>query len=505
MALGIPYLHEYDEDTLKQRLEAVLPGLPYATQLTLKSLPLLNDISTQLLRLLTITPLHVLTGSVQEDKAAQAEHELFHVLVDALIEVKEVYGDTSLLTVYDVAPGIWFPGCDPPLILRNFEQFVLATIRKCNLVMFMLTLLGKFQYGFQFLNECFIDIFCPSNSYSTSDGGKDTGSYSVQSNASFTPCTSTFSGSLTSAIGGRLLKTHTVLYLNMKTQAFIAAMEQEDPLLNRKQILDTLFPADMATYLQLKSGEPANEFQLTPSEKDFITRCQRRRETLEANTDLRDIMELYKWSDFLKEFLAYVSKNVSLLVFGKRAKCAAPKQFELSDSLGYAPIQNARLSSAVHPSDSSITPAAVNTPIASASPNEVDQRTDGVKAPNGVSSCSVPSGHLNEPIIARKKLQQKRMWVKEEEEALISALKVYGPAWSKILEYHGAGGSVSETLKNRTQVQLKDKARNWKMHYLKKGAPVPFYLLKVTGNLEREEKFKKRSKAKRKSKGSPSQ
>ncbi|AGO11349.1 AaceriACR096Wp [[Ashbya] aceris (nom. inval.)] len=499
MALGIPYLHEYDEDTLKQRLEAVLPGLPYATQLTLKSLPLLNDISTQLLRLLTITPLHVLTGSVQEDKAAQAEHELFHVLVDALIEVKEVYGDTSLLTVYDVAPGIWFPGCDPPLILRNFEQFVLATIRKCNLVMFMLTLLGKFQYGFQFLNECFIDIFCPSNSYSNSDGGKDTATYNVQSNASFASSTSSFSGSLTSAIGGRLLKTHTVLYLNMKTQAFIAAMEQDDPLLDRKQILDTLFPSDMATYLQLKSGEPANEFQLTPSEKDFITRCQRRRETLEANTDLRDIMELYKWSDFLKEFLAYVSKNVSLLVFGKRAKCAAPKQVESSDSLGYAPIQNARLPPNMHATDSSITPAAVNTPLPSTSPLEADQRADGV------SGGTAPSGHLNEPIIARKKLQQKRMWVKEEEEALISALKVYGPAWSKILEYHGAGGSISETLKNRTQVQLKDKARNWKMHYLKKGAPVPFYLLKVTGNLEREEKFKKRSKAKRKPKGSQSQ
>ncbi|KAG0667722.1 hypothetical protein C6P45_005443 [Maudiozyma exigua] len=50
---------------------------------------------------------------------------------------------------------------------------------------------------------------------------------------------------------------------------------------------------------------------------------------------------------------------------------------------------------------------------------------------------------------------------------------------------------MSEDLKNRTQVQLKDKARNWKLHYLKNGEPLPDYLTKVTGTISKVSKPKK--------------
>lgn len=45
-------------------------------------------------------------------------------------------------------------------------------------------------------------------------------------------------------------------------------------------------------------------------------------------------------------------------------------------------------------------------------------------------------------------------------------------------------------MKNRTQVQLKDKARNWKMFFLKNAMPLPKYLHKVIGDLEREDRMK---------------
>jgi hypothetical protein len=49
---------------------------------------------------------------------------------------------------------------------------------------------------------------------------------------------------------------------------------------------------------------------------------------------------------------------------------------------------------------------------------------------------------------------------------------------------YGPGGTVSEALKDRNQVQLKDKARNLKLFFLKSGIEVPYYLKYVTGDLK---------------------
>lgn len=48
----------------------------------------------------------------------------------------------------------------------------------------------------------------------------------------------------------------------------------------------------------------------------------------------------------------------------------------------------------------------------------------------------------------------------------------------------GPGGTISEALKDRNQVQLKDKARNLKLFFLKSGIEVPYYLKFVTGELK---------------------
>lgn len=82
--------------------------------------------------------------------------------------------------------------------------------------------------------------------------------------------------------------------------------------------------------------------------------------------------------------------------------------------------------------------------------------------------------------------------VKGGRKTLITGLIDLGPAWAKILDLYGPGGKINENLKNRTQVQLKDKARNWKLHYLKTGKPLPEYLNRVTGNLDKIAKTKRR-------------
>lgn len=73
------------------------------------------------------------------------------------------------------------------------------------------------------------------------------------------------------------------------------------------------------------------------------------------------------------------------------------------------------------------------------------------------------------------------------ENALFAGLEaVQGPNWAAILQLYGPGGSISEALKDRSQVQLKDKARNLKLFFLKTGHPVPSVLQRVTGTIKGE-------------------
>ncbi|KAI1173032.1 hypothetical protein F4777DRAFT_559329 [Nemania sp. FL0916] len=79
----------------------------------------------------------------------------------------------------------------------------------------------------------------------------------------------------------------------------------------------------------------------------------------------------------------------------------------------------------------------------------------------------------------------RRPWSPEEEKALMMGLDmVKGPHWSQILSLFGPNGSISQILADRTQVQLKDKARNLKLFFLKLNSEMPYYLQCVTGELK---------------------
>ncbi|TWU74128.1 TTAGGG repeat binding factor [Metarhizium rileyi] len=79
----------------------------------------------------------------------------------------------------------------------------------------------------------------------------------------------------------------------------------------------------------------------------------------------------------------------------------------------------------------------------------------------------------------------RRPWTQEEEKSLMAGLDmVKGPHWSQILTLFGQNGTISDILKDRTQVQLKDKARNLKLFFLKTNSEMPYYLQAVTGELK---------------------
>ncbi|KAK7949065.1 uncharacterized protein PG986_009951 [Apiospora aurea] len=79
----------------------------------------------------------------------------------------------------------------------------------------------------------------------------------------------------------------------------------------------------------------------------------------------------------------------------------------------------------------------------------------------------------------------RRPWSADEEKALMMGLDmVKGPHWSQILSLFGPNGTISQILADRTQVQLKDKARNLKLFFLKTNSEMPYYLQCVTGELK---------------------
>lgn len=86
--------------------------------------------------------------------------------------------------------------------------------------------------------------------------------------------------------------------------------------------------------------------------------------------------------------------------------------------------------------------------------------------------------------------QIRRSWEKEEIECLWFWMEKFGPVWAKIKEADSE--SRRPKLENRTQVQLKDKARNMKLDYLKAEQPLPWFLESVTISQRHKEDLRKR-------------
>jgi len=487
---------EVDSENLN-RFNNVVQNLPIRTKLTISSLCLLDNISTQLLRFLIFnsnSPQVIALYTEHGTYLSSGETEIFQTLLKLFKQVRLIYNTRSpLLQVHDVAPGLWFPNSPPPSLLRGHEAYIITAIRKANLLTFILTTLGCFSYGFELLQSSFLDIFCPNTMFAGSDSSDQI---------------------------GKFLKSQAILYLDLKTQAFIAGLRDSKgdsndiPDDKKLELLQEIFPDNLSNQLisrRIGSTEVNETDTMTPSEVDFIERCERRKENLSKFTKFDDLMESHDWNHFIKEILDYCNRNMGLIIWGRRGRGKSPlyafdkNEFDnqvLYSSGAVAPQVgngddddttqnndediNLHLDDDIASSDSRAGPdfASSMASFSSTSKNindNVKKMTQNLV--NAAIAASATSGI--------KKLKPKRTWSQRENEALKDGLMEVGPSWSKILDLHGPGGKISEDLKNRTQVQLKDKARNWKLHYLKSGKPLPEYLTKVTGNLSKIQKTKK--------------
>lgn len=157
-----------------------------------------------------------------------------------------------------------------PTELDLTEPAQVDIIRKANLASFVSSIFGTQEISFSELNDHFLDVFVPE--------------------------------------GNRLLKVQGALFLELKTQAFIASMNSTER--SRTELLYDLFPDDLEQ--RLLARRPGTR-QLAPSEADFVKRARSRRDILlgEINNEdsLKALPDKYHWEDFLRDLSSYISKN----------------------------------------------------------------------------------------------------------------------------------------------------------------------------------------------------
>lgn len=224
------------------------------SNLKIQSLPILDNLSTQILSFLSKNSYQDLTAMVSEPDSENGQ---------AYATMRSLFDHTK--RVYTIKHSFLQPS---DLEITDAGQ--VDVIRKANLTSFVSSIFGSQEIGFAELNEHFLDVFIPE--------------------------------------GGRLLKVQGALYLELKTQAFIAAMNTKSR--TRTQLLYELFPEDMEQ--QLLGRRPGTR-QLAPSETDFVNRLNSRRDILlyDINNEeaLRALPDKYHWEDFLRDLSSYIAKN----------------------------------------------------------------------------------------------------------------------------------------------------------------------------------------------------
>jgi hypothetical protein len=502
-------------------------NLSFNVQMLINTLPVLDNLATQILRIIAKGPYQKVMELVSNRESYTGI--AFGNLIELFETTKRIYNseESPFFTVENITFGIWKYGYPAPNFLKGREDTIEGTLRKVNLATFLLATLGLIDLGFFFLNEAFLDVFCPPQNLDPTDsltfvrdqamfekGHKSEKFLKYQKNQT------------------KFLKAQAILYLELKTQAYISAIELGDR--SKEDIIHDLFPENMDDIL-LRRKDPffdpeikieRNATFFTPAELDFLSRCDFRKQTLLNSSTDSSLMEKYEWIKFLNDLLEYVSKNVGFLIWGPKGKLSSElnklnalkepstlkvEQDELDELLEESKLSEEEYRKRKIELLEKTLAESANQSLETDSVIDVIQTKADSKEPSALpESPTSKEGEFNGEKFeslhfptskaskskskSTKKTKQnrpstfRRIWTDEEEAALREGLKLKGTHWTAILELFGPGGQINESLKNRSSLQLKDKARNWKFYYIKNNLPIPDYLSKATGDLDKYKK-----------------
>ncbi|EMG50837.1 hypothetical protein G210_0522, partial [Candida maltosa Xu316] len=256
--------------------------LPPRIQLLINTLPTIDNLATQLLRTVASSPYQkIIDLASNPDTPAGATYRDLTSLFEF---TKRLYSEEDpFLTVEHLAPGMWKEGDETPNIFKPKQQSIESTLRKVNLATFLAATLGTMEIGFFYLNESFLDVFCPSNNLDPINSLSNLGSYQNGFQSTDNP------------IGAKI----------------IDAGER-----SKEEILEDILPDNIDDYLKSRRDVGL----LSPVESDFVLRCGQRKDLLLNYSSETHLSEEYEWFTFLKDLFDYVSKNMGYLIWGKMGR-----------------------------------------------------------------------------------------------------------------------------------------------------------------------------------------
>ncbi|KAF4549080.1 Telomere repeat-binding factor-like protein [Elsinoe fawcettii] len=406
---------------------AELYGKDASLHIKLQSLAVLDNLATQIILSLAKPSLADIEKLSSHNGGADEERQAYHTRKNLFDQTRKVYSRDS-------------PFIDA-VAIQLFTPSQQEIIRKANRATFISSLLESHDVSFFDLNEYFLEVFVPS--------------------------------------GQRLLKWQGAIYLELKTQVYISALLNSDGEVGA--LLDELFPADLEDKIIARHPDAPH---LVPSEQDFVERARARKQYLQAEpaeTALQTLPRKYAWQDFLKEFASSINKNVESLL-NPPNRSGSMTEFRRTGSYDDSSRRNSPPYGAVGCDNRGYSNFGALLPEAGA----VGLPYSHHDALAALASQPPQRKTSNSSDGTKSTATTRQPWKQEEEDALLAGLEeVKGPYWSRILSMYGRGGSRSEVLKDRNQIQLKDKARNLKLWYLKMGNEVPVCLQGVTGELRK--------------------
>ncbi|KAI9645134.1 TTAGGG repeat binding factor [Ciborinia camelliae] len=451
--------------------QAAYERLRFDHQLSLQVLSLLS------LESLSLQMLNILSEGGFEDVVTMVTNtdtirgQAFQTLKDLFDRTKKIYGTSTFLSA-------------DKLNIRDPAQREI--IRLANHATFVSSVFGGQEVGFYELNEYFVDTW-------------------------------TREGESISKASGQLL-------MNLKTQIIVAALSMEEPDKPVEDLIQEIFPADFSQLLTKRHSYP-----LTQDEKQLLLDLDIRRVYLfnQGNdpVKIKELGDLFNWDSFLRSThihmdayrpliepymmkysltvptstgysqgsnggslhdiaLTYIDPNAEADHSTQKAPEEASMYQQPSTAQnGYrqAQYQTSYQQSNQSPNTYSTQYTSSSTPTPTPHHSQSESTSALYEKARQAAAAKNNPGQKARPGLP----SQRRPWSTEEENALMAGLdSVKGPHWSQILALYGDKGSVSTILRDRNQVQLKDKARNLKLFFLKSNIEVPYYLQCVTGELK---------------------
>ncbi|KAJ0107291.1 hypothetical protein J7T55_015756 [Diaporthe amygdali] len=316
---------------------------------------------------------------------------------------------------------------------------------------------------------------------------------------------------------GMITEDISALYLDQKTQSFLAyANVMEDKESTRNSLMDKFFPKELEGKLRAYYRE--SDLNISGiNEDDFVKPFTDRRNLLKAvghdKEKRRQLEAKYQFATFLDNLSAFIRSNFESIVdYAEGHGFEIPNEPGEEEALLLEGVQppstyTGAFPGQKRPNGSELDSGYETTGLASLITEKlapIDVNGYGQASAGTVDGTNLPPTQSLPTAVLYERARQaavaksstaharreglhstRRPWTPEEEKALMQGLDmVKGPHWSQILQLFGLNGTLSDILKDRTQVQLKDKARNLKLFFLKTNSEMPYYLQCVTGELK---------------------